>query len=59
LEAGNKNYLLKTDKAILGKWNNQIREFKVIGEMVRISEEKLRKKAFELIRLLKKEYYLK
>jgi hypothetical protein len=59
LEAGNKNYLLKTDKAILGKWNNQIREFKVIGEMVRISEERLRKKAFELITLLKKEYYLK
>ena len=59
MEAGRENYLLKADKQSLGKWNNEIREFKSICEMVRISEEKLKKKAIDLIGLLKKEYHLK
>ena len=59
LEAGNKNYLLKTDQQTLGKWNNEIREFRAICQMVRISEEKLKMKAVTLIALLKKEYHLK
>ena len=59
LEAGKKNYLLRADKPALGKLNNEIREFRVVGEMVRKSEEKLRKKAIELISLLKNKYHLK
>jgi hypothetical protein len=58
LEAGKKNYLLKADKPGLGKFNNEIREFKEICKMVRESEEKIRKQAIELIALLRKEYDL-
>jgi hypothetical protein len=58
LGAGNKNYLLKIDQQSLGKWNNEIREFRAVGQMVRISEEKLKTKAITLIALLKKEYHL-
>ena len=58
LEQGNKNYLLKKDQQTLGKWNNEIREFRTLCQMVRISEEKLKTKAITLIALLKKEYHL-
>jgi hypothetical protein len=58
LEAGKENYLLKTDKPSLGKFNNEIREFKDICRIVRASEEKLKQKAIELLSLLKKEYHL-
>jgi hypothetical protein len=57
-EAGKKNYLLKSDKPTLGKFNNEIREFKVVCEMVQRSEGKIRKRAVDLIALLKKEYHL-
>jgi hypothetical protein len=59
LESGKNNYLLKADKQSLGKWNNQIREFKLMCRLVMITEEKLRKKAIELIGVLMKEYRLK
>jgi hypothetical protein len=59
MEAGGRNYLLKADRQTLGKWNNQIRLYKMLCKMVRTSEESLREKAIELIGLLKKEYRLK
>jgi hypothetical protein len=58
MEAGKKNYLLTSDKPSLGKFNNEIREFKALCEMVKNSEEKIRKNASELISLLKEEYLL-
>jgi hypothetical protein len=58
LEAGKKNYLLKSDKPALGKFNNEIREFRVVCEMVKNSEIRLRKQAVDLIALLKKEYHI-
>jgi hypothetical protein len=58
MEAGGKTYLLKADRQTLGKWNNQIRLFKMLCKMVRTLEEELREKAIELIVLLKKEYRL-
>lgn len=58
MESGGKNYLLKADKQSLGKWNNEIREFKLICRLVMLSEQKLKKKAIELIGLLRKQYHL-
>jgi truncated hemoglobin YjbI len=59
LETGKKNYLLKSEKPVLGKFNNEIREFQIVCGFVRHSEEKLRTQAIDLIRLLNGEYNLK
>jgi hypothetical protein len=59
LETGKKNYLLKSEKSALGKFNNEIREFQIVCGFVRVSEEKLSTQATDLIRLLKSEYNLK
>jgi hypothetical protein len=58
LETGKKNYLLKSEKSALGKFNNEIREFQIVCGFVRHSEEKLRAQAIDLIRLLNNEYHL-
>jgi hypothetical protein len=59
MEKGNKNYLLKNDKATLGKLNNEIMDFRDVCGMVKKQEEELKQKAIGLIVLLKKEYHLK
>lgn len=59
LETDKKNYLLKSEKSALGKFNNEIREFQIVCGFVRNSEEKLRTQAIDLIRLLNGEYNLK
>ena len=59
MEKGDKNYLLKSDKASLGNLNNTIREFKFVTEqLVQAKEIKLKETATQLIILLKKEYHL-
>lgn len=58
MEKGTRNYLLVSDKATLGKFNNMIRDYKSISILVKNQEMKLRKKAIQLIALLKDEYQL-
>lgn len=55
----NKTYVLKNDKATLGKWNNMIFDYQGIELMVEKQEQQLKQKAIDLITLLKKEYDLK
>jgi hypothetical protein len=59
MEKGTKNYLLKDDKATLGKFNNIIRNFKNVTTRVKDTEKEVLIKATGLITLLKKEYDLK
>ena len=59
LEKGNKNYLLISDKATLGKLNNEIMDYKDVCGLVKKQEIELKQKAIVLIALLKKEYHLK
>ena len=59
MEKGNKNYLLKNDKATLGKFNNIIRNFKSVSTLVKEKEIELLKNAESLIALLQKEYKIK
>jgi len=59
LELEKKNYLLRTDKPLLGRFNNEIRHFKKVSNQVWKREEKLKTQAVELIAILKKEYHLK
>jgi hypothetical protein len=58
MEKGSKNYLLVSDKATLGKFNNMIRDYKRISILVKKQEINLREKAIQLISLLKEEYHL-
>ena len=58
LQSGKENYLLKTDKQSLGKFNNEIRGFKAISQLVVKKEEKVIDHATTLIKILKKEYHL-
>ena len=58
LEKGSKNYLLKSDKVTLGKYNNRLRDIKSLYKMVLPKEIDLKIKATQLIELLKKEYHL-
>ena len=59
MENGNKNYLLKSDKASLGKFYNNLSEIQDYYFMVMEKEMALKKEATQLIALLKKEYHLK
>ena len=59
VENGNKNYLLKSDRASIGKFNNNIRDFKYVIALVKTKEVDLKEKAIQLITVLKKEYHLK
>jgi hypothetical protein len=58
MENGNKNYLLVSDKAKLGQFNNMIRDYQKISILVKNQEIRLRSKATELIALLKNEYHI-
>jgi hypothetical protein len=58
MEKGTKNYLLICDQATLGKFNNMIRDYKSISILVKNQEIKVKKKAIQLIALLKEEYNL-
>jgi hypothetical protein len=58
LELGKNTYLLKTDRALLGRFNNEIRDFRLVTGFVVEKEIKLKSQATELIALLKKEYHL-
>jgi len=59
MEKGTKNYLLKDDKATLGKFNNIIRNFKNVTTTVKDTEKEVLIKATGLMTLLRKEYDLK
>jgi len=59
LRSGQKNYLLRTDVAFLGKYYNELKTFKVICILVKNREMKLMARAGLLIQLLKKEYHLR
>jgi hypothetical protein len=59
LNTSKKNYLLRTDLAFLGKYNNQIRLFKTMCKLVKSKQRKMLEQAGQLIELLKKEYHLK
>lgn len=56
MEAGSKNYLLKSDKENLGKFNNIIREFQ--NDLIIVKDRKLllKQKANNLVAILKNEY---
>lgn len=56
MEQANKRYLLKSDQASLGKFNNIIRNFLSDAQLIRKSEEELLLKAESLIALLIQEY---
>ena len=58
LEAGNKNYLLLSDKATLGKYHNRIKSYLLLRQIVIRRMETLMQTANELSGLLKKEYDL-
>ena len=59
LNAGKKNYLLRTDFTFLGNYYNELKLFQTLCKMVSSREAKLREQAASLIRLLKKEYRLR
>jgi hypothetical protein len=54
-----KNYLLKSDKATLGRFYNELKAFRSSCRSIRHEEEFLKQDAESLIILLKKEYHLK
>jgi len=58
MENGNKNYLLRSDKETLGKWNNVIRNFQSDLILIREVKEELNAKATRLIELLNRKYDL-
>ncbi|HLF51029.1 hypothetical protein [Flavobacterium sp.] len=58
MEMGNKNYLLSSDKALLGEFNNNIRDLKSVYIMIMEKEMILNNDARQLIALMKKEYQL-
>ncbi|HEY5967292.1 MAG TPA: hypothetical protein VIU35_04900 [Chitinophagaceae bacterium] len=58
MNAGKKNYLLRNDLPFLGKYNNQIRTFKIICRLVKSKQRKMFEQAVQLIQVLKKEYHL-
>ena len=58
LTSTKKKYLLKTDPALFGKFNNQIYGFKNLSILIREKEEKIKMDATWLISMLQKEYNL-
>lgn len=54
----NKNYLLQSDKIILGKFYNCLLSFKSISLQMKYEEIDLKNMASNLISLLKEEYNL-
>jgi len=56
MENSTNTYLLKSDKASLGKFNNIIRDFKADVSLIKETEMDLISKAEQLINLLKSEY---
>src|SRR5574338_253046 len=53
-----KNYLLKTDRATLGRFYNELKDFRSICEGIKHQEEGLKRQAENLITFLRKEYHL-
>lgn len=58
MENGNKNYLLSNNKALLGQYNNTLRDLKSQYKMIMKKEVILNNDAGQLIALMKKEYHL-
>jgi hypothetical protein len=58
MEKGQKNYLLKDEKAVLGNFNNLIRQFLDNSRDVQAKEKDIKTQAIGLIILLKKTYRL-
>ncbi len=58
MENGNKNYLLSNNKALLGEFNNSLRDMKNVYQMIMRKETILNNDAKHLITLMKKEYEL-
>lgn len=59
MENGTKNYLLSNDKALLGQYNNTLRDLKHQYKMIMKKEMELNNDANKLIALIKKEYDIK
>jgi len=59
MNAGKKNYLLRSDQPFLGRYNNELRTFKTICRLVKNKQKKMLEQAMQLIQVLKKEYHLK
>jgi len=59
IEKSSKNYLLKNDRASLGKYYNQISIYRIILNIVYDQMKKIKTDAESLKILLKKEYHLK
>ena len=59
IEKGSKNYLLKNDKASLGKYYNQIKTYRFLLYIIYNQMGKIKSDAEGLKILLKKEYHLK
>ncbi len=59
IEKGSKNYLLKNDKASLGKYYNQIKTYMYLLDIIYNQMGKIKLDAEGLKILLKKEYHLK
>lgn len=58
IENGNKNYLLSNNKALLGEFNNSLRDIKNVYKMIMNKEIIINNEAKQLITLMKKEYEL-
>jgi hypothetical protein len=58
MEKGSRNYLLKNDKASLGKYYNQIKTYRLLLYIIYNQMEKIKLDAENLKTLLKKEYHL-
>ncbi|MCD0472405.1 hypothetical protein [Flavobacterium sp. JAS] len=59
MENGTKNYLLTEDKALLGQYNNTLRDLKHQYKMIMKKEMALNNDANKLIALIKTEYHIK
>jgi hypothetical protein len=53
-----KNYLLKNDRETLGRFYNELKDFKSSSDFIKQQEESLKKRAENLMMLLQKEYHL-
>jgi len=58
LNKDKKNYLLKNDRATLGRFYNELKDFRSSCDFIKLQEEALKNRAENLMILLQKEYHL-
>ncbi len=59
MEAGNKNYLLRSDAATLGQYYNKIKVYRSIRKRAYARMQTLQQEAVSLMQLLREAYKLK